>query len=123
MSPCLGGGFGHLGFNGAGPSGWHTPVVLPSNRPKHRHGFLQKSPIVQGLPQARTACVPLPSWFTDRALAERAAARVIANNIFLTMDFPFARTTRHCGSGGRAGGDLRAQIVMLKIKVEPIFLL
>jgi len=37
-----------------GPSGWHVPVV-PFRPRKQRHGLLQTSPLVHGLPHATTA--------------------------------------------------------------------
>jgi hypothetical protein len=43
-----------------GPSGWHVPV-MPFMPKKQRHGLLQTSPLVHGLPHATTACVPVLS--------------------------------------------------------------
>jgi hypothetical protein len=71
---------------GGGPSGWQTPVVLPLNRPKQKQGRLQMSELVQGLPQATTACGVVPSWRTDSALADKTARNIAANNAFFAMD-------------------------------------
>jgi hypothetical protein len=76
----------YFGGAGAGPSGWQTPVVRPSNSPKQKQGRLQMSELVQGLPQATTACGVVPNWRMDKALAERTARNIAANNAFLSIN-------------------------------------
>jgi hypothetical protein len=71
---------------GGGPSGWHTPVVRPLNSPKQKQGHLQMSELVQGLPQATTACGVVPNWRMDKALADRTARNIAANNAFLSIN-------------------------------------
>jgi hypothetical protein len=75
----------HFGSEGAGPSGWQTPVVPPPTPKKQPHGRLQMSPLVHGLPHATIACVPVRNWWTDNAPDERAAASIVANINLLAM--------------------------------------
>jgi len=67
-----------------GPSGWHVPVV-PFMPKKQKHGLLQMSPLVHGLPHATTACVTVLSWWRDNAPAESAAVSMDANTSFFTI--------------------------------------
>jgi hypothetical protein len=50
---------------------------------------------LQALPQARTERVPVRIWRTDRALAERTAMNMAANDTFLTMTAPFLSGTSY----------------------------
>jgi hypothetical protein len=45
--------------DGAGHSGWQVPVVPPPRPKQQPHGRLQMSPVVQKLPHATIACVPV----------------------------------------------------------------
>lgn len=77
--------FLHFGRAGAGHSGWHVPVVPPPGPKQHPHGRLQVSPMVQKLPHATIACVPVFNWCRDNALAERAAASIAMSISFLAI--------------------------------------
>src|SRR5580765_3167960 len=43
------------------------------------------SELVQVLPHATTACVPVLNWWIDNAPTERAPVSIAVSNIFLTM--------------------------------------
>ena len=69
---------------GGGPSGWQIPVVSEP-KTKHRHGFWQPTDLLQALPQAGTWVAAALNCLADTAPADRTAASMPANNIFLTM--------------------------------------
>jgi hypothetical protein len=71
-----------------GPSGWHVPVV-PFMPKKQKHGLLQTSPLVHGLPHATTACVTVLNWWRDNAPAESVAVNIAANIRFLAISCSF----------------------------------
>lgn len=75
----------YFGRAGKGHSGWQVPMVNPPTPKQQPHGRLQMSPVVQGLPHALTAFVPVRNWRTDIALAERTPKNMVANKIFLTI--------------------------------------
>jgi hypothetical protein len=75
----------YFGRAGAGHSGWQVPIVPPPTPKQQPHGRLQMSPVVQELPHATTACVPVLNWCRDNALAERAAASIAVSISFLTI--------------------------------------
>ncbi|HEY2117007.1 MAG TPA: hypothetical protein VGJ51_18055 [Candidatus Angelobacter sp.] len=77
--------FVYFGRAGAGHSGWQTPVGPPPGPKQQPHGRLQMSPVVQKLPHATIACVPVLNWWRDNALAERAAVSIAASISFLAI--------------------------------------
>jgi len=62
------------------------------------------SPVMQELPQALIAFVPVLSWRTDSALAERTPMSMVANKIFFTMDGPLSSIQFVDPGGGGPSG-------------------
>jgi hypothetical protein len=95
----------YFGRAGAGHSGWQVPKVPPPTPKQQPHGRLQMSPVVQELPQALIAFVPVRNWRTDIALAERTPINMVANKILLVIvRSPFLDQFKFGGGGGGPSG-------------------
>lgn len=68
------------------------------------------SPVVQGLPQATTACVPVRNWRTESPLAERTAINMVANKIFFIIASPHF-TWIHFGDAGAGPSGWQTPVV------------
>jgi hypothetical protein len=63
------------------------------------------SPVVQELPQALIAFVPVRNWRRDIALAERTPINMVANKILLVIvRSPFLDQFKFGGGGGGPSG-------------------
>ena len=83
------------------------------------------SPVVQELPHATIACVPVLNWCRDNALAERAAVSIAASMSFLVIGLaPLdkasipATTPKQIVTPGAA---LRATLARKKFRVGPFW--
>jgi hypothetical protein len=60
-------------------------MVNPPGPKQQPHGRLQMSPVVQELPHALIAFVPVRNWRTDIALAERTPINIVTNKSLLAI--------------------------------------
>jgi hypothetical protein len=80
-------------------------MVNPPGPKQQPHGRLQMSPVVQELPHALIAFVPVRNWRTDIALAERTPINIATNKSLLAIvRSPFLDQFKFGGGGGGPSG-------------------